>query len=104
MRMVKDCDNCIHYMLEVSENICRDCFDWSKFEIDNINHPSHYTGAIETIDYIQDKLTPEEFKGAMKFNILKYISREKKKNGLEDIKKAEFYIKKLINIMEGEQK
>lgn len=45
-------------------------------EPDMVNHPPHYTyGGIETIDFIKAKLTPEEFKGYLKGNILKYGSR-----------------------------
>ena len=64
---------------------------------DKVNHPNHYTsGAIEVIDYIKDQLTPEEFRGAMKFNIIKYVSREKHKNGDEDLEKAQFYLNFLL--------
>ena len=42
---------------------------------DAVNKPSHYTyGKIECIDYIQDKLSKEEFQGACKFNVLKQRS------------------------------
>lgn len=45
-------------------------------EADMVNHPPHYTyGGIETIEFIKAKLTPEEFKGYLKGNILKYGSR-----------------------------
>lgn len=67
---------------------------------DNVNHPNHYQGDIETIDYIKDKLTTEEFRGFVKGNILKYISRERLKNGDEDIKKARWYLNKLIEVLE----
>jgi len=44
--------------------------------MDNVNSPSHYTfGDIETIDYIRDKLTGDEFVGYCIGNVLKYISR-----------------------------
>lgn len=56
---------------------------------DNVNHPAHYTtGEIEVIDYIQDKLTPEQFEGYCIGNVLKYISRYRHKGGLEDLKKV----------------
>lgn len=62
--------------------------------MDKVNHPSHYTtGEIETIDYIRDKLTKEEFIGYCKGNILKYISREKYKGGKEDLEKAAVYLR-----------
>lgn len=70
----------------------------SKPLFDDVNHPSHYTdGKIECIDYIQDKLTPEEFQGFCKGNALKYISRAGKKNPdkyNEDLKKAIFYLER----------
>ncbi len=59
---------------------------------DNVNSPSHYTaGGIEVIDYLKMKLTPEEFAGFCKGNVIKYTSRANLKNGDEDLKKAAFY-------------
>ena len=64
---------------------------------DNVNHPSHYTqGAIECIDAIEASMTPKEFRGAMKANIIKYLWRYEHKNGLEDLKKARFYLERMI--------
>jgi hypothetical protein len=59
---------------------------------DPVNHPAHYVGAIETIDFIRDKLTPDEFVGYCKGNVLKYISRERLKNGKQDLEKAAVYL------------
>ena len=60
---------------------------------DNVNKPAHYNlgGDIECIDYIN----------ACKFdylegNIVKYVTRYKHKNGVEDLRKAEFYLRMLI--------
>jgi hypothetical protein len=59
---------------------------------DNVNKPNHYTqGSIEVIDYIMD----QKF-DYLEGNIIKYISRYKFKNGLEDLKKARVYLDKLI--------
>lgn len=70
--------------------------------IDNVNHPNHYTqGKYEVIDYIEDKLNKEELQGYCVGNVLKYVSRFKHKNGLEDLKKAEWYLNRLITNMEG---
>lgn len=66
----------------------------------NVNHPDHYQGDIETIDYIKDKLTDEEFRGFVKGNVLKYISRERLKNGDEDLKKSDWYLNELIEVLE----
>lgn len=64
---------------------------------DNVNSPSHYTqGRIETIDCIEAALTPEEFRGYLKGNILKYTHRERHKGGTESVEKAEWYAKRLI--------
>ena len=69
---------------------------------DLVNHPSHYTfGSIEVIDYIRDKMAPDEFQGYCMGNILKYISRHKHKNGVEDLKKARVYLDWLIESEEG---
>jgi len=42
----------------------------------------------------------EEFKGFCKDNVIKYLSREANKNGVEDIKKARWYLNKLIEVLE----
>lgn len=41
-----------------------------------------------------------EYRGALKFNIYKYVFRYKDKNGIEDLKKAMCYLKKLIEFEE----
>ena len=63
---------------------------------DNIN-PDHYkVGGIETIDFIKAKLSHEEFKGYLKGNMLKYISRAESKGIEEDYKKTLWYATKLV--------
>lgn len=69
---------------------------------DNVSHPDHYTtGKYECIDYIEDKLTAEEFRGYIKGNVIKYLTREKLKNGDEDIQKAQFYLNRLCDKLKG---
>lgn len=65
---------------------------------DNVNHPQHYCdGGIEAIDYLRAKLTPEEFRGFLKGNALKYLSRAGKKDDeLEDLRKAQWYTSRLV--------
>jgi hypothetical protein len=65
--------------------------------IDMVNHPAHYkVGGIETIDFIQAKLTPEEFRGYLKGNILKYTSRAGHKGDIDtDIGKMVWYANRL---------
>jgi len=71
----------------------------SKAVKDNVNHPSHYTqGAIECIDAIK-----EATKGLLGIeavctaNIIKYVWRWKFKNGIEDLRKARWYLDRLID-------
>lgn len=60
-------------------------------------NPDHYkTGGIEVIDYLQAKLSPEAFRGFLAGNVLKYVSRYEKKNGVEDLEKAKWYLDRLI--------
>ena len=62
-----------------------------------VTRPSHYTsGGLEVKTILKKKLTPEEFKGFCKGNILKYVFRAEYKNGVEDYKKAMQYLKWLI--------
>lgn len=66
---------------------------------DNVNNPSHYTaGGIETLDYIKAKI--KDYPSYAAGNILKYVSRYEHKNGIEDLKKAQFYLNDLIKEME----
>ena len=60
---------------------------------DEVNHPPHYTqGGIECFDAIRAALTPEEFRGYIKGNVLKYLWRERHKGGDQDLKKARWYL------------
>lgn len=69
--------------------------------MDNVNHPTHYTSTkIETIEIIRDKLSSEAFEGFCIGNVLKYVTRYKLKNGLEDLKKARWYLDKIISVRE----
>ena len=67
---------------------------------DMVNSPPHYkVGGIETIDYIQAKLTPEEFRGYLKGNVLKYTSRaEYKEDADKDVDKMVWYALKLQSL------
>lgn len=65
--------------------------------MDSKINPDHYKiGGIETIAYIEAKLTKEQFKGYLVGNVIKYISRFEHKNGLEDLKKADWYLSRLL--------
>lgn len=70
---------------------------------DNPVTPDYYRmGGVETIDYLHAFLTEDEFNGFCKGNIIKYVSRANRKNGIEDIRKARDYIGYLITSMKGE--
>jgi len=66
-------------------------------KVDVVNHPPHYkVGGIEVIDFIKAKLTPEEFRGYLKGNVLKYTSRAGHKDDVtQDIGKLVWYANKL---------
>jgi hypothetical protein len=65
---------------------------------DLVNSPSHYaSGLVECIDAIEASLTKEAFCGYLKGNIQKYLWRyEDKGNAIQDLQKAEWYLKRLI--------
>lgn len=69
---------------------------------DNINQPPHYnTGDIECIQAIQSSMTTRQFQGYLKGNVMKYIWRyEYKSKVVEDLKKANWYLERLINTYE----
>jgi hypothetical protein len=81
-----------------------DCTSYDASDLqDNVNNPAHYgKGEIEAIDYISDFLTPEEYQGYLRGNIAKYLHRWPYKNGVEDLKKASWYLDRLINEAEKE--
>ena len=62
---------------------------------DNVNNPTHYTGEVECIEAIKSSMSNESFKGYLKGNIIKYIWRYERKNGTEDLLKAEWYNNRL---------
>ena len=73
---------------EVSKEIARD----------NVNSPSHYNAdsGLECIEAIEAQLTPEEYRGFLKGNCVKYLWREKHKGGIESLEKAQWYLTRLI--------
>ena len=73
---------------------------------DPVNHPSHYASStIECIEAIKASMTHEAFCGYLKGNVQKYLWRyEKKVAPVEDIKKASWYITRLIEEVENGSK
>ena len=115
--MMNFCEGCEHYIviygLEVVDDRRRCSFSLFPGGIKCLNNrkiiavdkPTHYTsGAVECIDAIRSALSPDEFRGFCKGNILKYVWRERLKNGDEDLKKGAQYMEWLIAEIEKKDK
>ena len=71
--------------------------------VDNVNNPSHYNQAgIECIDAIL-AATGDGFEYYLQGNIMKYLWRYRYKNGTEDLRKAQWYLNKLIEVADDSQ-
>ncbi len=77
-----------------------------KFIIQDLSetiNPKHYQiGKFQAFDFAAEacKHLPGD-EAICAFNILKYVIRYSKKNGIEDLKKSEWYLNKLIELMEN---
>lgn len=82
---------------ENGKYLCKACND--KIKADVVNHPSHYISesGLESIDVIKAFTSYEDYATG---NILKYVMRWRSKNGVEDLKKARWYIDDLIKEVE----
>lgn len=63
---------------------------------DEVNKPAHYQGKYECIDVIEDRLSTNGFQGYLEGNVWKYLYRYRSKNGVTDLKKAQWYLERLI--------
>lgn len=70
---------------------------------DMINHPSHYTqGKVECIDALESATIGKYgIEAVCVANVIKYLWRYEEKNGIEDVKKAQFYLNRLIDTLEN---
>jgi hypothetical protein len=98
-------------MTDKDSLICPNCYiNISKFRLGNSPQKSgaskmkierdvpHYSvGGLETIEIMKAKFTPEEFRGYLKGNVVKYIFRYRHKDGLRDLQKATTYLNWLID-------
>ena len=75
-------------------------------EWNDVVSPDHYnSNSIETIDLIRNSMESEEYRGYLKGNVFKYVSRyryKEKENPLKDLLKAEWYLSKLIEDMKND--
>ena len=81
-----------------SFNSCR-----ARNGFDMVNHPSHYKAknGMEVIDVIEAfTANLNGYEASHTANVIKYICRWKEKNGLEDLKKAQWYLNRLIKNIE----
>ena len=85
------------------------CNEWTQtinqpdFKPDMVNHPMHYCqGGIECIDAIKAATVNKPgIEAVCVANVIKYIWRYEAKNGLEDVKKAAWYLNRLIAELEA---
>lgn len=71
---------------------------------EEVNHPDHYGGEnnpYEVIKVLRAWLTPDEYRGFLKGNSLKYLARHRSKGGNKDLEKAEWYNHELNNFNKG---
>lgn len=127
MSVRKTCDNCKHFdhgggfccfglggidvspcgdemkHWKLSDDSKADLLHDAEPEHDAVNHPNHYCkGGVECLDAIKAALG-DKYEGFLAGNVLKYVYRYPDKNGVEDCKKARFYLDKLIEELSNEQ-
>lgn len=108
MTINKSCENCKYKDLMPEAEPCRECVihgrerpKWESAEA--VNHPSHYNqGKYECVDVMVETFGKEAAKNFCLLNAFKYVWRTGEKNGKEDIKKAIWYLNKILEL-EGER-
>ena len=68
--------------------------------IDNVNHPPHYEGKTECIDVMVQTQGVEAVMSFCLCNAFKYLFRHKRKNGIEDVRKARWYLDKYLELVD----
>lgn len=85
-----------------------DLYNWKKENADLVNHPPHYNkGKYETIEIIDEAIdeAPTTQLAYSQGNVIKYVLRMwHKGKALEDAKKAKWYLKKVINLLERDKR
>lgn len=69
---------------------------------EDVRHQHHYDHGIQPIDYIESRFTAEELRGFLVGNVIKYVSRFTRKDGLRDLDKALVYLVWLIRAEGGQ--
>lgn len=88
----------------VDENHISDIVNSCVIKEEAVEHPAHYQGKHECIEVMRVMFGDNAVKAFCKLNSYKYRFRSSRKNGDEDIKKAEFYEDYLINMEKDERK
>ena len=121
----KFCDKqagCSYCLLQnISDEGCYDFDEWSDDKLaiaydyvyknmdenvpDMVNHPQHYTqGGIECIDALKAATVGKRgIEAVCVANVIKYLWRYEEKNGIEDVRKAKWYIERLLMELEESQ-
>ena len=89
-----------------------ECLNWKEMRgkqrnpKEAVDHPQHYGGdtPFEVIKVLRNWLTPEEYIGFLRGNYIKYLARFHMKGGLEDLRKANWYLNKHIENMEEKKR
>ena len=115
-----DCHSCNNCLLEkFSGGVMCDFDKWSDDKLaiayeevkmdggstDMVNHPKHYTqGGIECIDALKAATVGKRgIEAVCVANVIKYLWRYEEKNGIEDVRKAKWYIERLLKELEESQ-
>ena len=123
--LVKFCDEChgcnICLLEKFSGGVMCDFHEWSDDKLaiaydhvykntdenvpDMVNHPQHYTqGGIECIDALKAATVGKRgIEAVCVANVIKYLWRYEEKNGIEDVRKAKWYIERLLMELEESQ-
>lgn len=108
---------------DMSDDMINKCYNWYKelepascenaetkccdkeSDVDMVNHPSHYNqGGIECIDALKAATVSKTgIEAVCTANAIKYLWRYEEKNGIEDVKKARWYIDRLIRELEEKE-
>ena len=75
-----------------------------KKDTDMVNHPPHYNKyGVECIEAIKSA-TGEGFEHYLQGNVIKYLWRYRYKNGIEDLKKANWYLELMMEVVDNGDK
>jgi len=98
---------CYVHQRFVSESELEDCPDWQsnwkwKHKNNTIN-PNHYKqGRIECIDALESAtINKKGIEAVCVANVIKYLWRYEEKNGLEDVKKCQWYLNRVLEHLEN---